>query len=398
MVRTKSLMSFFQRPIFQKEQTLFGAWMLSGLLYSIVKLCIGKYNNYKIFSAVFPHALQGLPLYGEYPEAYSDVNYYGPLFALVAAPFSMLPVWAGLPLWVTANTAFLFYAVRRLPLTQPQKTLVYGYTLCELMTAQGVQQFNIAVAACILLTFIWIEEEKEIWATAMITGGILMKIYPIVGFAFFFFSKHKVRFLLYTLCWTLLLLALPLLYTPGPDYLGEQYRSWIEQLQQKNELNMFAVSQNISLLGVVRKISGNASYSDLWLLIPGVVLFLLAYLRTSQFKYLRFRMMLLAHVLLFVVLFSTGSEASGYIILMTGIALWYINSPSPFIRYKKYLFYATLTIVAISTTELVPPLIRHTVIAPYAVKAMPCILVWLTVCYEMLCLDFGECPSLSMAE
>ena len=39
-------------------------------------------------------------------------------------------------------------------------------------------------------------------------------------------------------------------------------------------LNMFADPQNISLLGVVRKISRNPDYSDMWLIIPGLIFIL----------------------------------------------------------------------------------------------------------------------------
>ncbi len=101
---------------------------------------------------------------------------------------------------------------------------------------------------------------------------------------------------------------------------------------------MFAISQNISLLGIVRKLTGCSLYSDLWLIIPGLILFFIPYFRIQQYKYLRFRLMLLANVLLYVVLFSTGSEASGYITLMIGVAIWYICSPSVHKRYNRYLF------------------------------------------------------------
>ena len=146
---------------------------------------------------------------------------------------------------------------------------------------------------------------------------------------------------------------------------------------------MFADPQNISLLGVVRKISGNAEYSDMWLIIPGLILFCIPYLRISQYKYLAFRFMLLANVLLFVVLFSTGSEASGYIIAMIGAAIWYICSVSPHKKYTYWLWIATLVIVGLSTTELVPSIVRNGLIRPYVIKAWPCIVVWLTICYEM---------------
>ena len=67
----------------------------------------------------------------------------------------------------------------------------------------------------------------------------------------------------------------------------------------------------------------------MWLIIPGLILFCIPYFGISQYKYPAFRFMLLANVLLFVVLFGTGSEASGYIIAMIGVAIWYICSVSP---------------------------------------------------------------------
>ena len=146
------LSHIFQKTVFHRERTVFWIWMSSGLIYAIVKLLIGKYNNYKIFENVFPHVINGLHLYVEYPTEYYDVNHYGPIFALVIAPFSILPEWLGMIFWILMNTYFLFYAIRQLPFNESQRIIVYWYSLCELMTAQGVQQFNISVG--FLLDFI----------------------------------------------------------------------------------------------------------------------------------------------------------------------------------------------------------------------------------------------------
>lgn len=385
-----ALSRFFSKPVFHKEKTLFWVWMFSGLIYAVAKLLIGKYNNYKIFEHVFPHALNGLPLYVEYPAEYYDVNHYGPLFALVIAPFSVLPEWAGMVLWILVNTAFLFYAIRQLPLKDNQKILVYWYALCELMTSQGVQQFNISVAAFIILSFVLIEKKQDFWAACLIMLGTLIKLYPIVGLAFFFFSRRKILLVASCVFWAFVFVFLPVLVLPGTDYMFGQYMEWFERLQVKNGLNMFALSQNVSLLGTVRKLSGITTYSDLLLIIPALILFFIPYFRLSQYRYLNFRMMLLANVLLFVVLFSSGSEASGYIIAMIGVALWYLCSPSPFLKYKKWLFVIALIVVGLSTTELVPAFIRNGFIRPYVVKAWPCILIWFTICYEMIFLDFKD--------
>ena len=323
-------------PVWREPRTVFGVWMLTGVIFAIVKLLIGKYNNYKIFEGVYWHAIEGLTLYGDHYPEYYDSNHYGVLFSLIIAPFALLPEWLGMILWIAGNTALLFYAISRLPLSSTPKIIIYWYSYCELMTAQGVQQFNISVG---LVCFV-----------------------------------------------------IPVLYTPGFEYVISQYIDWFERLKVKNMLNMFADPQNISLLGVVRKISGNAEYSDMWLIIPGLILFCIPYLRISQYKYLAFRFMLLANVLLFVVLFSTGSEASGYIIAMIGAAIWYICSVSPHKKYTYWLWIATLVIVGLSTTELVPSIVRNGLIRPYVIKAWPCIVVWLTICYEMCFLDFSHSP------
>ena len=53
----------------------------------------------------------------------------------------------------------------------------------------------------------------------------------------------------------------------GPDYIMSQYTGWFEDLSGKNSENLLALMQNISFLGMVRKISGSVSYSDIYLII-----------------------------------------------------------------------------------------------------------------------------------
>ncbi len=155
--------------------------------FAIVKLLIGKYNNYKIFEGVYWHAIEGLTLYGDHYPEYYDSNHYGILFSLIIAPFALLPEWLGIILWIAGNTALLFYAISRLPLSSTQKIIIYWYSYCELMTAQGVQQFNISVAAFILLSFVLILEKKDFWAAGIIMLGTFIKILSDRGIGVLFF-------------------------------------------------------------------------------------------------------------------------------------------------------------------------------------------------------------------
>lgn len=66
----------------------------------------------------------------------------------------------------------------------------------------------------------------------------------------------------------------------------------------------------------------------LWLILGGLIIFGLPYLRIAQYKYKAFRHALLASVLLFVVLFSTGSFKDPVpIIAFVGVGIWYWSVP-----------------------------------------------------------------------
>lgn len=153
---------------------------------------------------------------------------------------------------------------------------------------------------------------------------------------------------------------------------------------------MFSWAQNVSLLGLVRKISGSTSYSDLWLIIPGIVLFCLPYLRIQQYKNKAFRHALLSSVLMFVVLFSTGSESSTYIIAFMGVAFWYVTAPWKRNKWDIALMVFAFILTSMSPSDLFPAYLRRTFVHPYALKALPCVLIWLKLCYEMLTKDYKD--------
>ena len=152
---------------------------------------------------------------------------------------------------------------------------------------------------------------------------------------------------------------------------------------------MFALHQNVSLLGMVRKISGVATYSDSYIIAGGIFLFILPYLRVKQYSNLAYRYFILASVLLFVVLFSTGSESSGYITPLIGVAIWYTAAPWKRGKWDLALLIFVFVITSLSPTDIFPHIIRKTLIKPYALKALPCTLVWLKLCYELCTRDFS---------
>ena len=379
MKQVQRLYLFLQKPFFSDYRTLLGLWLLLPVIATLLKL--SKHNNFLIFRYVYWHTIEQLPLYVAYDE-YWDTNHYGPFFSLVIAPFAMLPVRWGLFFWLIVLSLSLYYAIRKLPFPDRKRIFLYWFCAHELLTALFMSQFNIAIAAIIVATFYCIEKEKDIWAACFIMLGTFVKLYGIVGLAFFFFSKHKVKFLLALLGWALVMFVAPMAIS-SPDYIISQYVGWWDSLSAKNAENIFSGGQNISLLGMVRKISGCASYSDLWLILGGLIIFGLPYLRIAQYKYKAFRYALLASVLLFVVLFSTGSESSTYIIAFVGVGIWYWSVPWKRSKWDIALMVFAFILTSFSPSDLFPAYLRKEFVQPYALKALPCAIIWFKLSYEM---------------
>ena len=375
------------RPVLRDYRLLLGLWLLLAVIAALMKM--HSHNNFLIFRGTFWHAWQGLSLYAEYPMEHWDTNHYGPLFALLFAPFAVVPEWLGLLMWCVALTLLLYIAVRRSLFTDRQQVFVLWFCAHELLTALYMQQFNIAIAAILLLSFFLIEQERDTEAAFFIVVGTLVKLYGVVGLAFFLFSRHKLKLVLSLVGWGVILFAVPMVLG-GPDYIVSQYAEWYHSLVGKNDANLFAPHQNISLLGMVRKISGSAAYSDLWLILPGLLLFALPYLRRNQYRFMAFRQTILASVMMFVVLFSTGSESSGYIIALVGVVVWYTCVPWRRTGWDVALMVFAFVLTSLSPSDLFPAYLRKEWVQPYALKALPVTLVWLKLCYEICTKNYAE--------
>ena len=372
------------KPFFRDFRTLAGLWLLLGVLAAVMKM--HSHNNFLVFRGSFWHAWQGLPLYAEYPQEYWDINHYGPLFSLVIAPFAVVPEWLGLLMWCIALSLGLYVAVRRSLLTSGQQLFVLWFCAHELLTALYMQQFNIAIAAIIVGAFFLIEKERDATAAFLIVLGTLVKIYGIVGLAFFFFSKHKVRFVAALAVWSAVMFVAPMVLS-SPDYVVGQYQAWMVDLASKNSENAEALMQNISLLGMTHRVTG-LEFSDLWLIVPGLVMFGIPYLRINQYQNVAFRQTLLASVLMFTVLFSTGSESSGYIIALVGVVVWYTAAPWQRNRWDVALMIFVFVLTSLSPSDLFPAYLRKEWVQPYALKALPVTIVWFKLCYEMWTRDY----------
>jgi FtsH-binding integral membrane protein len=94
--------------------------------------------------------------------------------------------------------------------------------------------------------------------------------------------------------------------------------------------------------------------------------------------------MLLASVLIFTVIFSSGSESPTYIIAFVGVAIWFVIQPKPISKFYIVLFIFALILTSLSPSDLIPKYLKDNFIRPYALKALPCVLIWFAIVYEML--------------
>lgn len=381
--------ALLHKPFFTDHRTLFALWLLMPVFIFLKTYLHGVPDNtYDIFRYVYEHTVKLLPLYGEYPGEYTDENHYGPFFSVFVMPFAVLPLWVGYALWLVLMTMVLYFAVRVSGFSRERQVFILWFCAVEMLNCIFQAQFNGVVAGLLLLSYACVERERDEWATLALLVGTFIKLYGIVGLAFFFFSRHKVRFVLSCVGWSAVLFCLPMLLS-SPQYVVDQYAGWYESLTVKNQLNLTSWDQNISLLGIVRRWSGCQTYNDLAVIIPGLILFAACYFRVGQWRWRAFRETVAASAMMFVTLFSTGTESYGHIISMLGVAIWYTASPWRRSRLDVALMVFAFILTSMSPSDLFPAYLRKTYVIPYSLKALPITLIWLKLCYEMLTKDYA---------
>lgn len=376
------------RHLLTNNRALFILWALL-LVVIIIKLVFiaPTANNYLIYKFTFVHAWEGHTLYGRSPQEFLDKNHYGPVFSLVMLPFALLPDKVGLTLWLVMLVAVLWLAIRALPITEWQKNVMALFMGNELLTAGFNAQFNIAVAAIIIYTYVLIHRQQEFWAPLPFLLATFIKLYGVVALAFFFFVKDKPKFILGCVVWSVVLFLAPMAIA-SPEFVVQSYQEWYLALVVKNAANVSLVSyQDISVMGFFRRLFENPQIPNLPFLAGGVVLFGLPYLRWSQFRHRTFQLLIVASTLIFPVLFSSASEGSTYIIVFAGLALWLALQPTPWGVWVWVLVALAIFFATLNSTDLYPRAWRD-FLRLHAVKAIPCLLIWLRVIYELCTRDF----------
>lgn len=374
-------------------------WFLLPALAGLTHVFRKDINNYAIYKGVFWHLLHQTNLYSLYPKEYIDSNHYGPLFSLIIMPFCAFPDAIGVVLWVIFHAFVLYQALMILPLKRADQWLILSICIVDLMTSSHNVQVNPSVAALIILSWYFVKKESDFWAVLFVMIGTFVKLYGIVGLVFWLFSKHKAKYIYSAMFWAAVLFVLPMIIS-SPSFVLQSYQDWYNSLVEKNIANQTVNKgvgnmQDVSLMGLVRRLSGHPDISNLVFIIPGLLLQLLPLLRFKFYQKLNFQLRYLASILMFVVIFSSSSESATFIIATSGVGIWFITQKYPIERWVWALMILVLVGTSLSATDIFPRDIRLLFIQ-YSIKAFPCCLVWFVCIYQLLKKDYTDKDSITV--
>ena len=364
------------------------SWLLALYVVTILVVAIGKAyghrgpdNNFLIFRWSFLNLASGNDMYAAQPQHHTDLYKYSPSFAVLFAPFALIPFAISLALWDALNTLLLFFAVDRV-LPSRQAAIALALIYLEALRSMQRSQSNSLVTALVILAYLAFEQRQQVGAAAAIAVGAAVKIFPLAALALAIFYPKRVRFALWMFVAMVVVLALPLLVV-SPSELAAQYQSW-RAVESIDALSVGGGGGGGLYGGVMQQIRliFGVSWPNWPVQLAGTVLLMLPLARWQNWQFADFRMRFLCALLVYMVIFNHQSESPSFVIAVTGIAIWFVISPRSW--WHTTLMVLTILIVSISSTDITPKSWQQNFFVHYRLKTIPCTLAWFTMMWELL--------------
>jgi len=333
-----------------------------------------RYNNFSIFKQSSAHLLHHQDLYELYPEEHWDYFKYSPTFAFLAIPLNYIPDLLGLVLWNLANAWALFFALRCLPISPMAIVAVQWLVLKDLMTSLQNAQSNALVAASVVMVFAMIERKKVGTAAFWLALSFFVKLYGVVVAIVMLLRPQKRKFVGYSALWFVVLALLPLLVI-SPRELVAQYQSWHTLLGSDHTINY-----GMSVMGWLHSWFGLEGHKTVTVLIGGFLL-LLPLIHIKSYENPLFRLWFLSAVLIWMVIFNHMAESPTFVIAICGVAIWYATCQRT--RLDTGLVIFAFVFTSLSASDVFPRPLRN-LIVPYQLKAIPCIVVWAKIMFDLV--------------
>ncbi|MEP7065159.1 MAG: glycosyltransferase family 87 protein [Gemmatimonadota bacterium] len=378
-------------------------WLLALYIVTIVAVAIekahnprGPDNNFLIFRWSFLNLAAGHDMYGVQPQHHADLYKYSPSFAVLFAPFALIPFAISLALWDALNTLLLFFAIDRL-LPARQGTIALALIYLEALRSMQRSQSNSLVTALVILAFLAFEKRRQLGAAFAIVLGAAVKIFPLAAVALAIFYPRRLRFALSMALASAIVLALPLLVA-SPAQLAAQYQSW-RAVEAIDALSVGGGGGGGLYGGVMQQLRllVGVSWPNWPVQLAGTALLMLPLVRWRNWAYSDFRLRFLCALLVYMVIFNHQSESPSFVIAVTGIAIWFATTPRTW--WHTTVIVSTILVVSISSTDITPKSWQRDFFVHYRLKTIPCTLAWITMISELLAfrpLESGEAHELDV--
>lgn len=405
------------------------------------------YNNYIIFKQSFYHLIAQKDLYVHYPQEQYDLFKYPPTFALLFAPFSLLPDFLGYSTWTALNLLLPVFAIYKLQgISGRAKGAMSTLLLLEGFTSALNSQSNGLMLGLLLFAFVAMQNGRISQAVLFIWITAFIKLFGILFFAMLlvFPGALKKSLLRVPLIFgALYLLPLPVL---GWEGLQRQYASMFNLLAHDHGYFV-----KYSVMGWLQQWFGLRPNKNLILMlglglqcIPLLVFIIKQKLwRSGSLEQVnsksleRWQSLFAASWLLWMVIFNHMAESATYVIAVGGAMLAFSqvksmnnadfesaknnqldnvrNNPIDSINqsnnsvqhdgWRRHLnfqnspwiaaFIMMFLFTMLGPTDIYPKEVRFWIVETAQLKAFPCILLWgLTVFHLTWVMDRGG-PSIS---
>lgn len=307
--------------------------------------------TFPVFRESFWHLVGHRNLYAPDPAQGYDLFKYSPTFALLFAPFAIVPPALGMLAWDLVNALVLLAAVGKL-LPRREAAIAALVILPEVFVSAQASQSNALVAGLIVFAFLALERSRLTQAAIAIGVGTAIKIFPLAAVTFALPYRTRWRFAWRVALVGVVLVLLPLGVVSMP-FLRQEYRWWaaIESLD--------ALAHGASVMGLVARVA-HGSWPNWPIQLAGTIVLLAPLVaRPREWTDMRFVRLYLCSLLVYVVLFNHQAERPSYVIAVTGVAIWFATSPITFWR----------TVLALATL--------------LGLKELPCLAVWIAMQYDL---------------
>lgn len=334
------------------------------------------YNNYNIFKYSFYHLVEGVSLYQHYITEYFDLYKYSPAFSLFFGSIAWLPDLPGLMLWNLVNVMVLFLAIKCIPgLTDKSKVWLLYFVFFEMVGSLQNSQSNALVVGLIILAFSKLESKKYFWATFFITFSVFIKLFGIVAFALYLFYPRKPKLILYVCFWIIFFLFIPLLVTSFSELMYQYSEYWFMLANDHSQ------SFGISVFGILNSWF-NLNISKIYILISGAIIFLIPLVQIKKYSAFNFRLLTLASILIWVIIFNHKAESPTFVIAMSGIGLYLFSDK--FTNTKLILMIFSLVFTSLMFQDFIPRSFKNDIIIAFNLKVLPSVVVWFIIIWEMI--------------